>query len=95
MKKLHLIAGLIFAASCQLVFAEHSADHSKGGGYKMAADTDHDGNISREEHNKKCSEHFDVMDTNRDGMISKDEQKAGRKKMREHMREMREKHEDK
>lgn len=92
MKKLNLIVGLIFAASCQFAFADHNADHTKCGAHGMSADTNHDGNISREEHDKKCAERFDMMDTNHDGMISKDEQKANYEKMHDKMREMHKKH---
>jgi Ca2+-binding EF-hand superfamily protein len=49
------------------------------------ADTDHDGKITRAEYDASIKMHFDAMDTNRDGQISKDERQAAHAKMRAEM----------
>jgi hypothetical protein len=95
MKKLNLLVGLIFAASCQLVFAESMEGHVQNDARELKADTNHDGNISRDEHAKQCAENFDMADTNHDGLLSKDERRAMHEKMRGKMHSMREKMQDK
>ena len=55
----------------------------RGGGRLMAADTDHDGKISRAEFMAQSAERFAGLDANGDGQISGDEMKAVMGRMRE------------
>ncbi len=46
--------------------------------------------VNRAEFLKRAAEHFDQMDANRDGKLSREEHRAGRETRREHMKERRE-----
>ena len=49
------------------------------------ADSDQDGKITRAEYDASIKLHFDAMDTNHDGQISKEERQAAHAKMRAEM----------
>ncbi|NJN14614.1 MAG: hypothetical protein HC813_03055, partial [Planctomycetes bacterium] len=53
-----------------------------GGGLLARLDLDQDGKISREEAPERMKERFDEMDTDGDGFIDADEQKALRERVR-------------
>jgi len=60
------------------------ASRGPGGGL-MAADTNHDGKISRAEFEAQAAAHFAKLDANGDGQISPDEMKAVMERMHEGM----------
>ena len=60
------------------------AGRGPGGGL-MAADTNHDGKISRAEFTAQAAAHFAKLDANGDGQISPDEMKAVMERMHEGM----------
>ena len=81
--KISLIAVMLAATSS--AFAEAPADAPKGDrAHKMhermkAADKDGDGKISREEANAslpRLAKHFDEIDANKDGFVTREEMKA-------------------
>ncbi len=49
----------------------------------MKMDKDQDGKISRSEASGKLATHFDAIDANKDGFLTKDELKDARKKQKE------------
>ena len=51
------------------------------------ADANHDGRITQAEFDASVRAHFDAMDTNHDGMISREERQAERERMRAAMQE--------
>jgi EF hand len=53
------------------------------------ADANKDGAVTRDEFLAAQGRHFAMMDANKDGTVTAEERKAGRAKMREHMRGMR------
>ncbi|MGL4313255.1 MAG: EF-hand domain-containing protein [Sphingomonas sp.] len=57
-----------------------------GPGFLERLDTDKDGKISRAEFNVPNDRHFDMLDTNHDGVIDQTELAAAREKMRDMMR---------
>jgi hypothetical protein len=61
-----------------------------GGPDMMArmADANKDGAVTRDEFLTAQSRHFGMMDANQDGTVTAEERRAGRAKMREHMRGM-------
>ena len=60
-----------------------------GGMMARMADANKDGAVSRDEFLAAHGKHFAMMDANKDGTVTAEERKAGRAKMREHMRGMR------
>ena len=84
-----LLSASIVASSA---FAQAPTDAPKGErAYKMhermkAADKDSDGKISRTEAAElpRLAKHFDEIDTNKDGFITKEEMQAHRAKRGEH-----------
>lgn len=100
MKKLLLASALIaFGGIAAPAMADHHMDkkHHKGEGLKQA-DTNEDGVISKAEflaHSQEKAENwFAKIDTDGDGVITKEEGEAGREKMHEKMKERREKHKE-
>jgi Ca2+-binding EF-hand superfamily protein len=53
-----------------------------GGGMMMAADTNHDGVITRAEYDAQAADRFAKLDANGDGQVSPDEMKAAMGRMR-------------
>ena len=78
MKRLTLIAALVFASSATLALAADGPGHGKRGEMLdriKQADTNGDGMLSKEEAKAlpMISKHFDEIDTNHDGQITKEE----------------------
>ncbi|MFM5930095.1 MAG: EF-hand domain-containing protein [Novosphingobium sp.] len=70
----------------------HGGKHGKRGGMMMhMADANKDGAISRDEFVGGALKHFDMADANKDGKVTPEERKAAHQKMREHMKQMRDK----
>jgi hypothetical protein len=69
--------------------------HGGGGGMMMArmADADKDGSVTQAEFSTAALAHFDKVDTNKDGQLSREERRAAHQQMREHMGKMRGGHE--
>jgi hypothetical protein len=86
MKKITLLLGTLLTFACAVAFAEEMP---------MSADGPQHKNITRAEFSKHAEEHFTKMDTNSDGLLSPEERKAGREKMREHRRERKEQRSEK
>lgn len=88
------LLGLLLALSTQ-AFAQH--EEAKAGGehagqqHQRKFDLNGDGNISRDEAMQRAGARFDKADTNRDGVLSKEERMAARQSMQEH-RAMRKEH---
>ena len=66
----------------------HGAKHGSGmgggmgGGHMIAmADANHDGRVTLAEAETMALQHFDKMDANRDGQVTRDERRAGRQMM--------------
>ena len=60
----------------------HRMGGGMGGGHMIAmADTDKDGRITLAEAEAMALQHFDKMDTNRDGQVTPEERRAGRPMM--------------
>ena len=82
--KSRVLSGLVVAMVVGLAAASTFA-HDKGMGdsHDMMArmDTNHDGMISKSEHDAYAQSMFDKMDANHDGMVSKTEMDAGMKAM--------------
>lgn len=82
---------------CALAFSATPAlaDHHKGGDHKGKMfekhDTNGDGVISKDEFLKGAEERFSKMDTDGNGEVTKEEAKAAHEKMREKIKEYREK----
>lgn len=85
MKKLLTLSMFILAVSVTGALA----DEHQGGKAKMFEkhDTNGDGVISKSEFLAQVEERFAKMDQDGNGEISKDEAKAGKKKMRENVKE--------
>jgi hypothetical protein len=62
----------------------HAGKGHHGGMMMMAkmADTDNDGAISQAEFTAAAMKHFDMMDANKDGQVTKEERQASREKMK-------------
>ncbi|AIT80116.1 EF-hand domain-containing protein [Novosphingobium pentaromativorans] len=56
--------------------------HRGGMAMMKMADTDNDGAISQAEFEAAAARHFDMMDANKDGTVTKEERKAARDKMK-------------
>ena len=89
--KSRALSGLVVAMVVGLAAASTFA-HDKGmhGNDDMMTrmDTNHDGMVSKAEHDAYAQSMFDKMDANHDGMVSKAEMDAGMKSMHdEHMKE--------
>ncbi len=76
MKKITLLFSLLTFASIA-AFAE---------GMPIDSDAHQNKDITRADFVKRADTHFTRMDVNADGVLSLDERKAGREKMREHHR---------
>ena len=80
MKIVAILTATGLAAASFLVFAgaEGHGGHGRGGERLKAADTNGDGMISRAESAAlpRIAQHFDQIDANRDGQVTKDELRA-------------------
>lgn len=88
MKQKLLLAALL-AISFNLAQAESVPSQPPGIDQHGGPGMEHKGNVTREEFNRRGSEHFERMDVNQDGVLSEDERKAGRENMREKRKERR------
>ncbi len=88
------VATLILCAS-GYTLADSFPSHDKGHHDMAEADTNKDGKISHDEFiaasTKRAEEMFKRMDTNNDGFIDQAEKEAMHEKMREHMKDWRNK----
>ena len=89
--KSRALSGLVVAMVVALAAASTFA-HDKGmrdsGDMMARMDTNHDGMVSKAEHDAYAQSMFDRMDANHDGSVSKAEMDAGMKSMHdEHMKD--------
>ena len=82
MKKLILSTFAVLMIAAPAAYA----CHHDGGNYKNNRDTNGDGVISKEEFVSHAEKQFMKMDANNDGTVTKDEQHAAKKKMRQEMK---------
>jgi hypothetical protein len=68
---------------------------AEGHGAKHRWDVDGDKALTKEEWVARASHRFDVIDTNKDGKVTKEEAKAGMKHFREERKERHENRKDK
>jgi len=98
MKKLMILSVMAFVLGSPAAFADDHGERGGKGKLFQKSDLDKDGLISKGEfeahHQKKMEEWFGRLDANGDGNVSPDEAKAGRKKMREGLKERREKRQE-
>ena len=90
MKKLLTLSVAALAISAAPALADNHSDGKKGGMFAKH-DTNGDGVISKSEFLAHAEERFATMDADGNGEVSKDEAKAGKEKMRERVKERREK----
>ncbi len=81
-KKWIALGAAVMLMSASAAMANDSTAHAqaKADYYFDKIDTNHDGVISKDEHDKFSSDMFSKADTNNDGVISKDEMVAAKKK---------------
>lgn len=83
-----------FTLSTHAVMADNHEGEGHKGNRMERIDTDGDGKISKAEFIAKHEAMFTKIDTDGDGYLSKEEKKAGRQKMHEKMKDMREKRQE-
>jgi hypothetical protein len=89
MKKLVMLTAAALIISAPAAFAEHheGKPHPKGG-WLEKLDTDKDGNVTKAEFMAFHEERFAETDTNKDGVISKDEAEAKKAEWKAKRKEM-------
>ncbi|MFL6591838.1 MAG: hypothetical protein ACJ8GK_03915 [Luteimonas sp.] len=84
--KSRVLSGLVVAMVVALAAASTFAhDKGMGDGHDMMSrmDANHDGMVSKSEHDAYAQSMFDRMDANHDGMVSRAEMDAGMKAMQD------------
>jgi len=92
LRRKHIIAlgAVALMLSASPVLADDHGGEGKGGPF-VKHDTNGDGVISKSEFLSHAEERFKKMDADGNGEVSKEEARAGHKKMRENMKERGEK----